>query len=161
MKLKQDGYTLVLVLLVVLLIGILAPVMMSKIVSSKLQIQKTEQKIQLEKLRQMGVEYMESTVAYANNQIASEPNPIIDNTQYMKKLQEYLRQVDSQFGNEVRKVLKKDDQQFIIKINSTDMVDEDNIILSYTVTASITKPKYQEKESNEEVMIHIVKQMSK
>lgn len=161
MKSKQDGYTLIFVLLVVLLIGILAPAMMSKIVSSKLQIQKTEQKIQLEKLRQMGIEYMESSVVYANKQIANEPDPISDNTQYMEKLQEYLRQVDSQFGNKVKKVLKNDDQQFIIKINSTNLVDEDNIILSYTVTASITKPKYQEKESNEEVLIHIEKEVSK
>lgn len=67
-KLKgQRGYALLMVLLAVTLIGIFTPLIVSKLMNSTQQFQKTEQGIQLHKLSDMGTVYVENAIEVAGN----------------------------------------------------------------------------------------------
>ncbi|KHF40959.1 type II secretion system protein [Halalkalibacter okhensis] len=60
--LKEDGYALILVLLVIAVIGILAPIIISNIMSSANQFNKSEEDIQMAKLEEMGTLYIETAL---------------------------------------------------------------------------------------------------
>lgn len=151
---KQNGYTLIWVLLIVVLIGILTPLIASKVISSKLQVQKTEQSMQLEKVRQMGVAYMESVIKHANEELADESDSLLDSKQYNEKLQQKMIQINHDFNSEVVKTLKQNGPRFSLEINPSE-IEEDKVIISYTVTYSLNN-SIPPKESTEEVTIDIL-----
>ncbi|WP_262174251.1 type II secretion system protein [Saccharococcus sp. Marseille-Q5394] len=154
---KQNGYTLIWVLLIVVLIGVLTPPLVSKVLSSKLQVQRTEKAIQLEKVRLMGVTYMESVINHANDELVKKSDSLLDSKQYKESLQQKINEIDSQFTNEVVKVLKVNGQQFRLKINTIKIIDDNKVVITYAVTSSLNDST-QPKVSNEEVVIHIVKE---
>ncbi|MCM3636562.1 type II secretion system GspH family protein [Sporosarcina luteola] len=153
---KQNGYTLIWVLLIVVLIGVLTPPLVSKVLSSKLQVQKTEKAIQMESMRQMGITYMESVINLANEQLIEKSDSLLDSKQYKEKLQTKINEINPDFRNGVVKLLKDFGHQFRLEI--TDIKEnEDEVVVEYVVTASLngyTEPKV----SYEEVVIHIVKE---
>lgn len=62
-KLKnQNGYALLVVLLLIVLVGIFTPVLMTKLFSNVEQIQKAEEKLQSDKLILMGKMYMDAAI---------------------------------------------------------------------------------------------------
>lgn len=70
--LKEDGYALILVLLVIAIIGILAPIVISNIMSSAHQFNKSEEDIKLTKLEEMGNLYIETALQKAIEEVQEE-----------------------------------------------------------------------------------------
>lgn len=155
---KQSGYTLIWVLLIVVIIGVLTPPIVSKVLSSKLQVQKTEKEIQLENVRQMGITYMESVINLANEKLVEKPDSLLDSKQYKDELQRKIIEIDSGFRTEVVKVLKENAHQFRLKTTAYEVRGTEDVVVKYTVTSSLNGGASESKVSNEEVVIRVVKE---
>lgn len=59
---NEKGYTILIVLLTIVVIGLLAPPLINSVMSSSLQNQKTEENVQLENLTEMGIHYFRNDV---------------------------------------------------------------------------------------------------
>ncbi|WP_404428849.1 hypothetical protein [Sutcliffiella horikoshii] len=60
---NDKGYTILIVLLTIVVIGLIAPPLINSVMSSSLQNQKTEENVQLENLTEMGIHYFRNDVA--------------------------------------------------------------------------------------------------
>ncbi|TYS68929.1 hypothetical protein FZC76_08345 [Sutcliffiella horikoshii] len=60
---NDKGYTILIVLLTIVVIGLIAPPLINSVMSSSLQNQKTEENVQLENLTEMGIRYFRNDVA--------------------------------------------------------------------------------------------------
>src|SRR5690625_1290410 len=74
----QSGYALLIVLLTITLIGIMAPVIASKLLSSSHQYYQAERNIQMKNLENMGIVYFEQSAHPLINQFISNWEPEID-----------------------------------------------------------------------------------
>ncbi|NLP50318.1 hypothetical protein [Bacillus sp. RO1] len=60
---NDKGYTILIVLLTIVVIGLIAPPLINSVMSSSLQNKKTEENVQLENLTEMGIHYFRNDVA--------------------------------------------------------------------------------------------------
>ncbi|MFJ8255892.1 hypothetical protein [Peribacillus asahii] len=148
MKEKNEaGYTLVLVLLTITLIFIFSLTLISSVLNSASQNKKTEENIQLNRLSEMGVTYMEKVVKEANKQanesivkwLNSGSAPSNPNIPY-----EYKGEFETALDNLIEtnptleKKLEEDGERFKIVINAISLENTNTIKVVYTVTPSLT-----------------------
>lgn len=159
---KQSGYALILVLLAITLIGVLSIPIVNSVLNSSQQYQKTEQNIQKEKLREMGIVYMESVVNNAINNLTTLLNDgnfsLTTSEQYKNQLQSELLKIVPELNSGAVKVIEEDRFMFSIKINSMELTADKNIIISYTVIPSINRNIEAKNASDEEVIINVKKE---
>ncbi|RID88162.1 hypothetical protein D1953_04725 [Peribacillus asahii] len=148
MKEKNEaGYTLVLVLLTITLIFIFSLTLISNVLNSANQNKKTEQKIQLNRLLEMGITYVEESVDKASSDAAtnlhSESLPACDLTslpdKYVCYFKDELKSYKLAPNQELNRTLGEKPEQFKIVIESIKQAENDNntIEITYTVTASL------------------------
>lgn len=154
---KERGYALILVLLIITILAIIATPIISNILNSTLQYKKAEQNIQMDRLREMGITYMESVVEQAiskNKYTGSESKDDLEN--YANKIKSDILQYIP-----VTKQFKEKGYQFHLEVEPVFMVKDSNIIISYQVTPSLKNTFDDSNTSVEEVIIHFKKKEEK
>ncbi|MEH6947677.1 hypothetical protein V7068_11520 [Bacillus sp. JJ634] len=142
MKEKNEaGYTLVLVLLTITLIFIFSLTLISSVLNSANQNKKTEENIQLNRLSEMGVTYVEKAinkVAATELQSSSEYDSTNLADQYMDFFKNELKEYKLIPNQELEIPLEKTDKRFKIFVNSITLENATNTIkVTYTITASL------------------------
>lgn len=92
---NTKGYALIMVLLIIVIIAIMTPPIVARIMTSSSQFQLVEEKLQIEKLQEMGVQYMEKSISiaidYTNKSVESEKlTPVIAAAKFEGKLRELI-----------------------------------------------------------------------
>lgn len=140
---NQNGYSLILVLLIITVIGIMSIPILSSIMNSNDQFKKSEEKQQLTSLTDMGELYIQNAVqtatANAKNSVMtwlqSSPNPFpttdLITSRYLSELQTQM----NTFAPSSGKIILLKDNSFQYKISST--IDSNNKIVNYTITPSL------------------------
>ncbi|MFJ8245680.1 hypothetical protein [Peribacillus asahii] len=167
MKEKNEaGYTLVLVLLTITLIFIFSLTLISSVLNSASQNKKTEENIQLNRLSEMGVTYMEKAIMEANRQanasivawLNSDPAPSNPNIPYKYK-GEFETALDDLIDYEtiptLEKELEEEGDRFKIVINEINLENTNTIKVVYTVTPSLTKEYPETLSSQHTITINL------
>lgn len=157
---QQKGYALILVLLIITIIGLFLPLLMSNILSSSHQYEKTEKMIQLEKISEMGVIYVERAIDLASEQarlntlswIESQEESVPDTSEIINQYKSFLitsltyYNLDSEF----EMIFDEESYRYKAIINLID--NGTNLKVKYTITSSIDR-EYQETNTREEERI--------
>jgi len=148
---NEAGYTLVLVLLTITLIFIFSLTLISNVLNSANQNKKTEEKIQLNRLLEMGITYVEESVDKASSDAAtslyssslpeSECNFTNLTDQYVCYFKHELKNYKLVPNQELNRTLEEEAEQFKMVIESIKQAENDNstIEVTYTVTASLNE----------------------
>ncbi|MBS4216994.1 hypothetical protein KHA96_01555 [Bacillus sp. FJAT-49711] len=156
---KQNGYALILVLLIITIIAVLTPPIISSIMSSTHQYKKVEQNIQIENLREMGITYLEGVVEQSVNKLNTEIKYSNDSVEYKNKLESNIAKFIP--GNQITKKFKEEGQQFRLKINLVNIDKNNQIVIDYQVTPSLNNSFDDTNTSNEEAIVHLVQETDK
>jgi len=143
---REKGYTLVIVLVVIVIIGVFIPSIISNLMSSNLQYQKSEQNIQLKSLRIMGVTYLDKSIDMASKEAKrivdvwiNEPvrvnNPPNEKDITDKYFEEFKKELNKLIP--LYRVIKMagDNSQFEMVIKSIN--NQPTISIKYEVTATL------------------------
>ena len=92
---NTKGYALIMVLLIIVIIAVMTPPIVVRIMTSSSQFQLVEEKLQIEKLQEMGVQYMEKSISiaidYTNKSVESEKlTPVTAAAKFKGKLRELI-----------------------------------------------------------------------
>lgn len=155
MKQKNEaGYTLILVLLTITLIFIFSLTLISNVLNSATQNKKSEEDIQLNKLSQMGVTYVEKAVKKANKQahenivtwLNTNPAPSTPDipNEYRTRFEDALKPLIKTYPTS-EKVLQKNSERVKMVIDGISLENgtTSTIKVVYTVTPSL-KSEYDE-----------------
>ncbi|WP_226036523.1 hypothetical protein [Aquibacillus saliphilus] len=140
---NQRGYALVIVLLTITIIALFIPPIMSNVMSSALQFQRTGEKLQLTKLEEMGQFYFESALEGATigakdsltQWLDNQPDSIIDDNEAI--VDKYKTELESELNSfEPELEIKLNDSRIKIILDSIS-VENRTISVSYTITPSL------------------------
>lgn len=137
----ERGYTLIVVLLIIILIGIMAPLIITNIMNNSLHFKKSENKIQLTHLANMGEMYMNHAVSQAavnsgNDMVIDEDNlnPDKIKEQFILNLQKELEMYRLPDGLTIK--MREDSYQFNMVITSIIKGENNTIEVDYTITSA-------------------------
>ncbi|MFC5464091.1 hypothetical protein [Lederbergia graminis] len=147
---NQSGYALITVLLIIAIIGVVTPPIISNIINSTQQFKRSEENIQLEKLREMGINYMENSLQHIVNN--SEPPTGLE--QYKTELESKLYQFVPELG--LRKEMKEDAHAFRLIVESVE-IEGNDLKITYRVTPTLNGIFEESNSSVEEKIIKIRK----
>lgn len=147
---NQSGGALVLVLITITVIGILVPILMSNILSSASQYQKTEESFQRAKLEEMAELYFEKTVKQVSYSINSQENSPENTVEFLAELDDVL----SNYFSVVLTGLEDGNQNF--ELQGIDI--DENEEISYSIVTIIDGdlgdgPKTKKRNLNEFINI--------
>lgn len=158
---NQNGYSLILVLLIITVIGIMSIPLMSSIMNSNDQFQKSEEKQQLTNLTEMGEQYIQNAVSTSTadaknnvqNWLQSSPNPFPNNDQITSSFLSELQTELNTFvpNNEIIIILKENSFQY--KVDAS--IDTINKKVDYTITPSLNGIYDTENSINGEITINL------
>lgn len=158
---NQNGYSLILVLLIIAVIGIMSIPILSSIMNSNDQFRSSEEKQQLTGLTQMGELYIQNAVqtatANAKNNVLtwlqSSPNPFPTNDQITSRYLSELQTQMNTFAPSSGKVIILKANSFQYKIIST--IDTINKKVVYTITPSLNGVYDSENSVNGNISINL------
>ncbi|MFD2706174.1 hypothetical protein [Salibacterium lacus] len=136
-KLNESGYTMILVLLTVTIIGIMVPPIMSSIMNSSSQYNESEENIQRGKLMDMGTIRIEKKVELAVEEAEAIVEEQTREGETENPEDRFFRLLQNRLSaSEETIVLKEGQQQFILSHNDPSREGGD-ITVSYEVTPSL------------------------
>ena len=136
--LKQQGYALIIVLLIITIIGLLAPPLINSVLNSSLQAQKAEENIQTEKLIDMGKTYSRNNIL----KIVEEQSQKRSTDEMIVYLEQNLENKEQTLDFEIEQI----EADFSIKYTDVSRSGEDSneINIHYTVKGTIDNSKWDE-----------------
>ncbi|RSL32376.1 hypothetical protein D7Z54_15885 [Salibacterium salarium] len=134
---NQKGYTMLLVLLTITIIGIMVPIFMSSIMNSSTQYKETEENIQLQKLADMGSLYFEKEV----EALKEEAKAFIE---HMENVEEedveriFYNYIEDELASYSKKTIsiEENHEEFTIELNTIHRSDNE-FVIDYTVIPSL------------------------
>jgi len=143
---REKGYTLVIVLVVIVIIGVFIPSIISNLMSSNLQYLKSEQNIQLKSLANMGVTYLDKSIDMASKEAKSivvvwinEPvrknNPPNEKDITDKYFEEFKKELNKLIPINAVIKMEGDNSQFKMMIDPIN--NQSTIPINYAVTATL------------------------
>ncbi|WP_409971962.1 type II secretion system protein [Bacillus sp. Bva_UNVM-123] len=162
---EQKGYALILVLLTITIIGIFTPMIFSKLINNTQQFKKTEEQLQLRKLSDMGIIYVESAIDKASENAYQEVldwlNKIKEKMELDPKIKaptqsEIVEKYYQIFSNEKLEeyipsrmvTTKMSDEKFQFKKQIDSIALENNkLTVYYTIFPSVNYDNFSEKNS--------------
>ncbi|MFJ7974736.1 hypothetical protein JNUCC23_15925 [Peribacillus sp. JNUCC 23] len=160
MKQKNEaGYTLVLVLLTITLILIFSVTLISNVLNSSLQNQKSEGNIQLHQSSRMGLKYVEKEINTANNEAKKAVIKWLNEfptTNAIPTDAEIAVKYEKEFRTKlVDKEIISSDKMYQFKIDYISITRVDNTLtVTYTITPSLNNV-YAQADSEREKTINI------
>ncbi|WP_066063777.1 type II secretion system protein [Neobacillus soli] len=161
-KKNENGYTLIIVLLTIMVIGIMAISIMTNIMNSRLQFQKAEEKVQLTKLTKMGKVYIGNAVDTSTNQakinvlawLQTSPSPTPTTSQITTR---YISELNTEMNKYVPRkdfeiVLKENTYRFKLNVEAINAIDK---IVKYTITPSLNGVYKGENSVSGEISINL------
>lgn len=134
---NQNGYALVLVLLIIAVMGILTPPLVNSVLNNAKQFQRSEENIQLNKLIDMGK-------MYARNSIIDEINNLPTTS-----ISDGIDTLSSELSNVVKPLdSSQNNQSFAIRYDSFDK-QGDQLMITYTLTGGLKKSNQEVEEKSE------------
>lgn len=161
---EQRGYALIIVLLIITIIGIFTPLIMNKLLNNTHQFQKTEEKMQLNKLSDMGVIYVEHAIDKAGEDASikvsrwlqeiqekqeNDPNVLTPtDSEIAEKYKQFFEsELDTYIPNRILiQEMSEQKYQFKIEIDPPNLENDNTIDVSYTITPSLDT-KFDEKNT--------------
>ncbi|WNF35930.1 hypothetical protein RJD24_15945 [Bacillaceae bacterium IKA-2] len=128
---NQNGIALILVLLIITIIGILVPPLMSSVLSSATQYQKTEESFQRTKLEEMAKLYFEKTVKQIAKSINSNEDRPNNETDFLVELNDELNELHPVIPSQ----LEEKKQKF--RIEYINGIDINGLKISYSIVTII------------------------
>lgn len=153
---EQKGNALIIVLLIITLIGIFTPIMINKLMNNSLQFQKAEERLQLNKLTDMGSTYTKQAIDTAGDEARNAVNIWLEEEPQIKTPpsdEKIVRKFYSEFRTSLgryfsyKEKMRKEKFSLRIEINEIKLESTNVIGVSYTISPSlgITDDSVEEK----------------
>ncbi|MBU6081591.1 hypothetical protein [Allobacillus halotolerans] len=142
---NENGAALVIVLLIITVIGIITPPIISNILGSIEQYQRTEESVQRSKLEDMGLTYMENAIIQSEEVASGEIETWLGNLDSAPNHHVIVRQFKNSLENEFRKnglidgveISMTDQIRYRISISDIKIANGQNIVVNYAVAPTI------------------------
>ncbi|MCG1022200.1 type II secretion system protein [Sutcliffiella horikoshii] len=145
---NNKGYTVLIVLLTIVVIGLIAPPLVSGVMNSTLQNKKTEEKVQAQNLIDMGKQYFRNELSQSIHALGDRSNP----TQIKSKLESSLLE-----GRKSERILlssSPDRLEYEVNYEITNIVESSQIMITYQSIAYINGVKHEEENNEEEFILN-------